>query len=92
MKLPVNIAANGDRRRDGLHGCLLDQQHLHHVTKLFEVRLWQVLALFDFFDPRVQIILLGHSGQRGVGERAWITNWLQKNRRKGLRPDVSRRL
>ena len=69
MELAVNVAANSDRRRYGLNGRFLDEQHFDHVAQLFEIGLGQVLAFLHFFDPRVQIILLRHFGKRVGGAK-----------------------
>lgn len=54
-KLAVNIAAHCDGRADRLHIALFQKNIFHHLAKALEVLLGQVLALFDFFNPFVEI-------------------------------------
>ena len=63
VELAVDVTAHGHGRRHRLHGRLLHKQRLHHIAQLLEVRLGQMLASLDFFNPRIQIILLGHIGR-----------------------------
>ena len=55
VKLPVNVATNGDWALHWLHGALLEHEVLHVLAQVLQVELGQQLALLDVLDPPIEV-------------------------------------
>ena len=55
VELPMNVTTDRDGALHRLHGALLQHELLHVLAQVFEVALWQQLAVAHRRDPRVQV-------------------------------------
>lgn len=57
VKLPVDIAAHCDRTADALDICFMLQNFACFFTKLSDLRLSQMLAIAQFLDPAIDLMI-----------------------------------
>ena len=69
--LPVDVAADGHGRVNGLHVRLLDQVLEDEVAELLELVLRQVLAVLGELDPFVEVDIAA-TGRRGNWRVDWV--------------------